>query len=102
MNHTIQPVPREVTQAKLDLRSQASARYRASMPYTLVDRLEEQAQRFAEQPLLVYGQERYSYQEANRRINQVAHAAYAQGCGAAMWWRWRWRTGRRSSSSGGG
>ena len=79
MNHAVRPVPREVTQAKLDLRSQASAKYRASMPYTLVDRLEEQAERFADRPLLVYGQERYSYGEANRRINQVAHAAHALG-----------------------
>ena len=38
------PVPREVTQAKLDLRNQTSARYRASLPYTISDRLQEQAE----------------------------------------------------------
>ncbi|WP_367065502.1 long-chain-acyl-CoA synthetase [Oryzisolibacter sp. LB2S] len=79
MNHTAQPVPREVTQAKLDLRSQASARYRASLPYTIADRLQEQAEQFADLPFLQEGDASYSYAETNRRINQVAHAARALG-----------------------
>lgn len=76
-------VPREATQARLDLRSQASAQHRASRPYTTADRLEERAGQFAERPFIFYGDERYSYAEANRRINQVAHAAHALGvrCG---------------------
>jgi len=73
------PVPREVTQAKLDLRNQASARYRASLPYTISDRLQEQAEQHADRPLLIEGSTQYSYAEANRRINQVAHAARALG-----------------------
>ena len=76
-------VPREVTQAKLDIRSQASQRHRASQTYTTAERIEESAERFATRPCLLYGNEHYSYEQTNRRINQVAHAAYAQGvrCG---------------------
>ena len=55
MNHAAQPVPREVTQAKLDLRSQASATYRASMPYTIGDRLQEQAAALGSQLMLLEG-----------------------------------------------
>lgn len=79
MNQAAQPVPREVTQAKLDLRSQASAQYRASLPYTIGDRLQEQAEQFAQAPLLLEGAAQYSYDEVNRRVNQVAHAAHALG-----------------------
>ncbi len=79
MQHTAQPVPREVTQAKLDLRSQAGARYHASLPYTISDRLQEQARQFAASPFLVEAERQYSYEEVNRRVNQVAHAAHALG-----------------------
>lgn len=79
MNHAVQPVPREVTQAKLDLRSQASATYRASMPYTIGDRLQEQAAALGSRPLLLEGAAQYSYEDVNRRANQVAHAARALG-----------------------
>ena len=79
MNHAVQPVPREVTQAKLDLRSQASAKYRASLPYTISDRLQEQAAALGSQLMLLEGAAQYSYEEVNRRTNQVAHAARALG-----------------------
>ncbi|MBS0291445.1 MAG: long-chain-acyl-CoA synthetase [Proteobacteria bacterium] len=79
MNQAAQPIPREVTQAKLDLRNQASAHYRASLPYTISDRLQEQAEQYASLPLLIEGGQQHSYAEANRRINQVAHAARALG-----------------------
>ena len=72
-------VPREVTQAKLDIRSKASQRHRASQTYTMAERLEESAERFATRPCLLYGNEHYDYDQANRRINQVAYAAHAQG-----------------------
>ena len=79
MHQAATPVPREVTQAKLDLRSQASARWRASLPYTISDRLQEQAEQFADLPFLQEGDASYSYAETNRRINQVAHAARTLG-----------------------
>ncbi len=76
-------VPREVTQAKLDHRAQAGQHHRASQTYTMAERVEESAVSFAARPCILYGDERYDYAETNRRINQVAHAAHAQGvrCG---------------------
>ena len=76
-------VPREVTQAKLDIRSQAAQRHRASQTYTTAERIEESAARFATRPCILYGNEHYDYDQTNRRINQVAHAAHALGvrCG---------------------
>lgn len=79
MNPVATPVPREVTQAKLDRRNAASASHRASRPYTMTDRLEERVNEFGDRPFLMYGQESYTYAQANQRINQVAHAARAQG-----------------------
>ena len=72
-------VPREVTQAKLDHRARAGQRHRASQTYTMAERVEESAVRFATQPCILYGDERYDYADTNRRINQVAHAAHAMG-----------------------
>ena len=76
-------VPREVTQAKLDIRSRAAQHHRASQTYTMAERIEDSATRFAERSCLLYGDERYDYAQTNRRINQVAHAANGQGlrCG---------------------
>ena len=73
------PIPREATQAKLDRRSAASARHRASQTYTTADRLEERAQQFADRLFIACDGERYSYAETNRRVNQVAHVAHALG-----------------------
>ena len=72
-------VPREVTQAKLDRRSQAGQRHRASQSYTMAERIEESAVRFATRPCILYREERYDYQDTNRRVNQVAHAAHTLG-----------------------
>lgn len=72
-------VPREVTQAKLDIRSQAAQHHRASQTYTMAERVEESAERFAQRPCVFYGNEHYNYDQTNRRINQVAHAAHALG-----------------------
>ncbi|MDB5732946.1 MAG: long-chain-acyl-CoA synthetase [Variovorax sp.] len=76
-------VPREVTQAKLDHRARAGQRHRASQTYTMAERIEESALRFAERPCILYGEEHHDYAETNRRINQVAHAAHELGvrCG---------------------
>ena len=41
-------VPREVTQAKLDIRSRAAQQHRASQTYTMAERIEESAVRFAQ------------------------------------------------------
>ena len=76
-------VPREVTQAKLDRRNQAGQRHRASQTHTMAESIEESAKRFATRPCPLYGNEHHDYDQTNRRINQVAHAAHAQGvrCG---------------------
>ena len=42
----------------------------------------------------------YSYAETNAAVNQVAHAAHAQGCAAATWWRCAWKTAPDSFLSG--
>lgn len=76
---TATPVSRELTQAKLDRRAQATARHRASQAYGTAERIEESARAFADRPCILYGDERYNYAELNGRVNQVAHAAHAQG-----------------------
>lgn len=74
---------REVTQAKLDLRSQVAGRHRLSQTYGMAERFEEAADRFAQHVCLRSGDEVLSYSEVNRRINQTAHALKTQGvqCG---------------------
>ncbi|MHA6195064.1 long-chain-acyl-CoA synthetase [Pseudomonas wadenswilerensis] len=71
--------PREQTQALLDRRSAASAQIKPADLYTLADRLEEQARRFAERPFLIYGDEVVSYGDMDARANQMAHTFYAKG-----------------------
>lgn len=72
-------VPREQTQAKLDLRSQAAARYRASSTECIADRLEAAALAHADQPLLICGEQCLSYAQTNQSINQAAHALHRLG-----------------------
>ncbi|MDR0212244.1 MAG: long-chain-acyl-CoA synthetase [Pseudomonas putida] len=72
-------VPREQTQALLDRRSVASAQIKPADLYTLADRLEQQARRFAERPFLIYGEQTLSYGEIDARANQMAHTFYAKG-----------------------
>lgn len=72
-------VPREQTQALLDQRAAATARFTASLPYTTAERLEESATRFAHRPCLYFGEQRWTYAEFNFCVNQVAHRAYALG-----------------------
>ncbi|WP_410969189.1 AMP-binding protein, partial [Salmonella sp. SAL04284] len=50
---------------------------------TCVHRLfEHQVQRSPEAPALVFGEQRLSYGELNRRANRLAHALIARGVGA--------------------
>lgn len=76
-------LPREVTQAKLDKRAKAGQRHRASQTYTLAERVEASALQFAQHPCIRYGDQQFSYSQANARMNQVAHAGHALGlrCG---------------------
>ena len=48
--NTTHIVSREETQAKLDNRSRAGQRHRASQTYTTAERIEESAERFAKRP----------------------------------------------------
>ncbi|WP_175650501.1 long-chain-acyl-CoA synthetase [Pseudomonas sp. Marseille-P9899] len=72
-------VPREQTQAILDRRGAAAGQIKPSDHYTLADRLEQQAARFAERPFLIYGEQTLSYAEVDARANQMAHTFYAKG-----------------------
>lgn len=73
------PVPREQTQALLDLRSAAAGLIKPRDLYTLADRLEQQAQEQGERPFLIYRERRLSYREVDARANQMAHTVYANG-----------------------
>lgn len=74
---------REETQAKLDRRSAAAARHRASQTYCTAERIEESAARYGERECLIYGEACYTYAAVNALINRAAHALHAQGvsCG---------------------
>ncbi len=76
-------VSREATQAKLDLRSAAAARHRASQAECIAERLEAAAHEHGARTALIYGGERQSYAGLDRQANRVAHALHAQGvrCG---------------------
>jgi len=72
-------VPREVTQAKLDRRAKAGQHHRASQTYTIAERLEDCAVRYAERPCIIYGDKTLDYEQTNRQVNQVAHAGHQLG-----------------------
>lgn len=76
-------VSREQTQAKLDLRSAAAARHRASQTECITERLEATVREHGARDALIYGDRRESYAELNRQVNRAAHALHAQGvrCG---------------------
>ena len=74
-----QPVPREHTQALLDLRAAASARIKPADLYTLADRLEAQAQAFPERTFLIDGDQRFSYAQVNAQADRMAHVFYEKG-----------------------
>jgi fatty-acyl-CoA synthase len=72
-------VPREQTQQILDLRSAAAGAIKPAALYTLADRLEAQAARFAGRDFIVYQGRRYSYAEVDARANAFAHALQQRG-----------------------
>lgn len=74
-----QPVPREQTQALLDLRSAASAQIKPADLYTLADRLEAQARAFPDRPFLIDGEQRFTYAAVEAQANRMAHVFYAKG-----------------------
>jgi fatty-acyl-CoA synthase len=76
---SLEIVPREVTQAKLDRRSAAAMRHRASQPEGLAERFEAVVAQHASRPFLVYGGETFTYAEVDQRINQAAHALRSLG-----------------------
>lgn len=78
-DHAVTIVPRAQTQAKLDLRSQAAGRYRASSTECIAERLEAAARAHATRPLLICGEQRLTYADTNRHVNQAAHALRGLG-----------------------
>lgn len=72
-------VPREQTQQILDRRSAAAGAIKPGALYTLADRLEAQAARFAERDFIVYQGRRYSYAEVDARASAFAHALQQRG-----------------------
>lgn len=67
-------VPREETQAKLDIRSRASVQIKPGDFYTVGDRLEEMAARQGDRPFLLYGDQTFSYAEVDKQANRYANA----------------------------
>lgn len=67
-------VSREATQAKLDRRSAAAARHRASQTDCTAERLEATARVHGARPALLYGAELLDYDTLNRSVNRAAHA----------------------------
>ncbi|MBP3864941.1 MAG: AMP-binding protein, partial [Pseudomonas sp.] len=74
-----QPVPRDQTQALLDLRSGASGQIKPADLYTLADRLEGQARAFPDRPFLIDGEQRITYAAVEAQANRMAHVFYAKG-----------------------
>ena len=74
-----QPVPREQTQALLDIRAGASGQIKPADRYTLADRLEAQAQRFADRLFLIYGDQTFTYAQVDAQANRMAHVFHDNG-----------------------
>ncbi|MEB0204730.1 long-chain-acyl-CoA synthetase [Pseudomonas sp. CCC3.1] len=74
-----QPVPREHTQALLNLRSVASAQIKPGDLYTLADRLEAQAMTYPERSFLIYGGQSFSYAHVDAQANRMAQVFYDKG-----------------------
>ncbi|HLV16288.1 MAG TPA: long-chain-acyl-CoA synthetase [Pseudomonas sp.] len=66
------------TQARLDERA-AAVTLTADLPYTLADRLEDQAERYGDRPFLYYQAQCYRYSDMNAWANQVANAMASRG-----------------------
>ncbi|HEY4665152.1 MAG TPA: long-chain-acyl-CoA synthetase [Comamonas sp.] len=72
-------VPRDVTQAKMDKRSEIASRFKASDPYTIADRLESCAVQWGNRIFLCEGDARFTYSDVNAKVNQVARALQTLG-----------------------
>ncbi len=73
------PVPREVTQAKLDQLAAATLRHTPSQRYTVADRFEERARTHPARAFILYDGARLDYATVNGHANRVAHALHARG-----------------------
>ena len=62
-----------------DLRSSIAAQIKPKAFYTLGQRIEDQVDKFAERPFLIYGDRSYTYQEVDERVNQYANTLVARG-----------------------
>jgi fatty-acyl-CoA synthase len=67
-------VPREATQAKLDLLAAATLRHTPSQRYTVADRFEEKARAHPERLFILYEARTWTYGAVNAAANRVAHA----------------------------
>ena len=72
----------QVTQQKMDKRSAAAMRIKPKQAYTVADRLEAQANKFAERPFIIYQDQPLSYGEIDRRANKMANALISLGVNA--------------------
>ncbi len=73
------PVPREVTQAKLDQLAAATLRHTPSQRYTVADRFAEKARLHPERPFIFYEGATITYGAVDADANRVAHALHADG-----------------------
>lgn len=73
------PVPRSVTQTKMDKRALAARSVSPSQKYSIADRLEEHAKKNGAAPFLVYQDQRFSYSEVNVQASKFAKALQARG-----------------------
>jgi len=74
-----EPVPREHTQKLLDKCAKAAAGLGLHDAYTLADRLEAQADQYADRTFLIYQGQHYSYQQMDARANQYAQVYQQRG-----------------------
>lgn len=74
-------VSRDETQAKLDARGAEASRYRASQIDCTAERLEATTRAHPDSTALIYGTEKLTYAQLNRRVNQTARALHALGVG---------------------
>mgnify|MGYP000383255897 CR=1 FL=1 len=72
--HDNAPILKAVTQEKMDRRSLAANSVSPSKNYSIADRVEEQANRQADAPFLIYHGKCFTYGDVNTKANQFAKA----------------------------
>lgn len=70
---------REETQARLDRRAAAAARFKPKDLYTIADRWAETVSLRPQRPFLFWGDLAWSYEEADEIVNAYAHALHSCG-----------------------